>query len=180
MPGVYMPRAAKTVLWYLARGWFVAKLNRELKRFRESSDDETVGERLNMFSDINWEEFGVIDENPFIGFYDYTKNPDRPGFLRKNYWVTLSFDGTNEDACRSALASGNNVSAVFFDTTPGPKCGRAAHNQILPDRFLGAAVIDGGKTDWRPDDPRGVVVGLRLLSRTYSTRMKAIASGFAR
>lgn len=180
MPGVYMPRAAKTVLWYLARGWFIEKLNRELARFRQSTEDETIGARLNMFSDIEWEKFGVIDQNPFIGFYDYTKNPNRHGMVLPNYWVTLSYDGTNDDVCRSALAAGHNVSAVFFDTTPGPKCGRAAHSQILPYRFMDADVIDGGKTDWRPDDPRGVVVGLRLLSRTYATRLQAIASGFAR
>ena len=44
---------------------------------------------------------------------------------------------------------------------------------------MGADVIDGGETDWRPDDPKGVIVGLRLLARTYASRNRAIAEGFA-
>lgn len=180
VPSVMGARVAKSVLWYLARDWFLAKLNRELSRFRAAYPPDTiVGVRLNMFSDIPWEHFGVIDAHPGIQFYDYTKNPRRWGAVRPNYWVTFSFDGQNWEAAERILNAGGNVSVVFYDDSPGAKCGKAAHRQSLPDYWAGFRVIDGGKTDWRPDDPRGVIVGLRLLARTYASRDEAIGSGFA-
>jgi hypothetical protein len=178
VPSVAGARVAKTVLWYLAREWFLAKLNRELSRFREKyPPDTTVGVRLNMFSDIPWEHYGVIDANPGVSFYDYSKNPRRWGAIRPNYWVTFSFDGTNWEAAERILRAGGNVSVVFYEH--GGKCGKAAHKQRLPASWRGFPAIDGGKTDWRPDDPRGVLVGLRLLARTYDSRNAAIDSGFA-
>lgn len=180
VPSVAGARVAKSVLWYLARDWFLAKLNRELRRFRAAYDDDTiVGVRLNMFSDIPWEHYGVIDAHPGISFYDYSKNPRRWGAVRPNYWVTFSYDGTNWEAAQRILSAGGNVSVVFYDDSPGAKCGKAAHKQTLPDFWAGFRVIDGGKTDWRPEDPRGVIVGLRLLARTYASRDAAIESGFA-
>lgn len=180
VPSVAGARVAKTVLFYLARDWFLAKLNRELSAFRAKYPPDTVvGVRLNMFSDLRWEAYGVIDAHPGIDFYDYTKLPDRAGQLRPNYWVTFSYDGHNWEAAEEILRAGGNVSVVFYDTAPGAKCGKAAHRQTLPESWRGWQVIDGGKTDWRPDDPRGVLVGLRLLARTYASRNKAIADGFA-
>jgi hypothetical protein len=168
------------VLFYLARDWFLAKLNRELSRFRAAyPPDIEIGVRLNMFSDLRWECYGVIDNHPGITFYDYTKLPERWGQLRPNYWVTFSYDGHNWADAEAILNAGGNVSVVFYDETPGAKCGKAAHRQILPDTWRGFAVIDGGKTDWRPEDPRGVIVGLRLLARTYESRNIGIANGFA-
>lgn len=176
VPSVKASRAAKSVLWFLAREWFLDKLDRELTAFRKRHKG-TVGVRLNMFSDIRWEDHGVIDQHPNIQFYDYTKLPGRHGAVRPNYWVTLSYDGTNRAAAIAALHSGHNVSAVFHNF--GGKCGKAAHRQELPKRFLGFPVIDGGETDWRPGDARGVIVGLRLLARTYASRNEAIASKFS-
>jgi len=182
VPNVQGPRVAKTVLWYLARDWFLAKLNREVGKFRDSvPSGELAGIRLNMFSDIPWEHFGIIDNHPAISWYDYTKNPRRFGLLRPNYWVTFSYDGQNWDHAEKALQAGANVSAVFYNPV-GPDvavCGKAAHRQALPRTFRGFPVIDGGETDWRWDDPRGVIVGLRLLARTYASRDDAIGSGFA-
>jgi hypothetical protein len=180
VPSVKAARVAKTVLFYLAREWFFAKLNRELARFRAAyPPDVEVGVRLNMFSDIRWECYGVIGNHSAITFYDYTKLPDRAGQIRANYWVTFSYDGHNWEAAEEILRAGGNVSVVFYDTSPGAKCGKAAHKQTLPEYGQGYRVIDGGKTDWRPEDPRGVIVGLRLLARTYASRDTAIADGFA-
>jgi len=180
VPSVEGARVAKTVLWYLARRWFLEKLNRELVRFRAAHPaDDTVGVRLNMFSDIPWESFGVIDAHPSITFYDYSKDPSRWGFVRPNYWITFSYDGVNGAAAESILRAGGNVSVVFYLETDDPVCGKAAHRQPLPATWNGFEVIDGGTTDWRPEDRRGVVVGLRLLARTYDSRNKGICSGFA-
>jgi hypothetical protein len=183
VPNVQGPRVAKTVLWHLARDWFLAKLNRELAKFRDSVPSQDIaGVRLNMFSDIPWEHYGVIDAHPGIAYYDYTKNPRRGGLMiRDNYWVTFSYDGQNWEDAKRILESGGNVSAVFYNPVgPGVAvCGKAAHRQTLPESFRGFFVIDGGETDWRWDDPRGVIVGLRLLARTYESRNDAIESGFA-
>ena len=180
VPAVMAARVAKTVLWYLARDWFLAKLNSELAAFRDRHPRGVViGVRLNMFSDIDWELFGVIDAHPGITFYDYTKNPSRWGWVRPNYWVTFSYDGGNDADALKVLRSGGNVSVVFYLETAAAVCGKAAHRQPLPARWNRFRVIDGGKTDWRPDDPRGVVVGLRLLARTYENRSAAIDTGFA-
>lgn len=180
VPSVVASRVAKTVLFYLARDWFLSKLNRELSGFRAAHPaHETVGVRLNMFSDIPWESLGVIDAHPGVTFYDYTKDPSRWGAVRPNYWVTFSFDGTNGEAAEKILRAGGNVSAVFHLETDSPVCGKAAHRQPLPSVFRGFPVIDGGKTDWRPEDPRGVFVGLRLLARTYESRGDAIDGGFS-
>ena len=187
MSNVAGPRCAKTALWFLAREWFLAKLRRELESFRRNSAEDTIGARLNMFSDIPWEHYGIIEDNPGITFYDYTKNPRRAGWIRPNYHVTFSYDGHNGEHAERILRSGNNVSVVFH--TPADTlvdrfgnasaCGKAAHRQLLPKDWRGFRVIDGGKTDWRPDDPAGVVVGLRLLAKTYDSREGAIASGFS-
>jgi len=180
VPNVEGPRVAKTVLWLLARKWFLAKLNRELLQFRKRwPADVEIGVRLNMFSDIAWEIHGVIDAHPGITFYDYTKWPTRHGMIRPNYWVTFSYDGTNMADARRILAGGGNVAVTFYRETDEAVCGKAAHRQPLPAAWEGFEVIDGGKSDWRPADPRGVVIGLRLLARTYENRDKGIRSGFA-
>lgn len=187
MSNVAGPRAAKTAIWFLARDWFLAKLRRELESFRRNATEDTIGVRLNMFSDIPWEHYGVIESFPDITFYDYTKNPRRFGWIRPNYHITFSYDGHNDEHAERILRSGNNVSVVFHtdaDTLVdrfgnANACGKAAHRQLLPGRWRGFRVIDGGKTDWRPDDPAGVVVGLRLLAKTYDSREGAIESGFS-
>ena len=181
MDNVYGPRAAKTVLWFLARDWFLAKLDREAKKFR-AKNTGIVGIRLNMFSDIPWEHYGIIENNPDIQWYDYSKNPRRFGDIRPNYNITYSYDGVEKNLvhARNVLANGGNVSVVFYDAEKiGGICGRAAHDQLLPQSWLGYEVLDGGKTDWRPDDKRGCVVGLRLLAKTHKSRQLAIRDGFA-
>ena len=188
VPSVAGARVAKTVLYHIAKDWFLKKLHRELDSFRRSRpDDVTVGVRLNMFSDIPWEEHGVIDAHPTISYYDYSKNPERFGLIRPNYWVTFSHDGTNTEDSLRVLRAGGNVSVVWHTIDQdllltygnSSACGKAAHRQLLPASWNGFDVIDGGETDWRWEDPRGVVVGLRLLAKTYKSRNTAIRSGFS-
>ena len=171
-------RIAKTVVWMLEREWFLSKLNRELHAFRAKHTGE-IGVRLNMFSDQSFESFGVVDLHPQIQFYDYTKNPRRIGTVRPNYWVTYSWDGRSEtwEIAQAALADGKNVAVVFYNVDG--KCQKSAHKQALPSTFRGIPVIDGGATDWRPEDARGVIVGLRLLASRVADRQSAIDAGFA-
>jgi len=179
MDNVRRPRAAKSLAWLLDHEWFLDKMHRELRSFRRRVIG-IAGVRLNMLSDVLWEKFGVMDAHPDIDFYDYSANPNRFGWVRPNYWVTYSHKGlaSDHEQVDRVIAAGCNVSVVFYDPAPGPKCGKAAHKQRLPVAWRGIPVIDGGKTDWRPDDPRGVIVGLRLLARTYAKRNHAIDAGF--
>lgn len=176
VPNVKGPRAAKTVLFAVAREWFLTRLRRELDTFVRNNPDVQLGCRLNMFSDVRWEDI-LIDEYPMITFYDYSKLTDRHGWLRPNYYVCLSYDGTNRKACVDALRAGHSVSVVYYNEDG--KCGKAAKRQRLPSEWEGFPVFDGNITDWRPDDVPGSVCGLPLRARTYASRNKAIKSGFA-
>jgi hypothetical protein len=123
-----------------------------------------------MLTDQPFEKFGLSDRHPDWLLYDYTKLHNRAGWIRENYYVTFSYDGTNLREALRVLEAGNNVAVVFYDNTPGAKCGKAAHRQQLPKTWQGYPVIDGTITDWRPEDPRGVVVGLKLLAKTWQSR----------
>jgi len=178
MTNVMTTRIAKTVAFRLAPDWFREKLDRELAAKRRHNNG-ILGVRPNMLTDIPFENYGLPDRHPGTLFYDYTKLPNRSGWVRPNYYVTFSYDGTNLVEALRVLESGNNVAVVFYDNLPGAKCGKAAHRQSLPSCWQGYPVIDGGVTDWRPEDPRGVVVGLRLLAKSWANRNAAINSGFA-
>lgn len=179
-------RIARTVLWFADRVWFLAKLNRELAAFRASVPAGLpCGVRLNMFSDIPWERFGIPQNHPGITFYDYTKNPNRfrtasGSWILPNYHLTFSYDGTADSLifARKRLADGGNVSAVFHEVKPGV-CNRGAVNQTLPQTWEGFPVFDGSETDWRPDDAPGTVCGLVLRARSYAERSRAIDPGFS-
>ena len=179
-------RLARKALWFLARDWFLAKLHRELSAFRASVPaDLPCGVRLNMFSDIAFERFGVPQAHPGITFYDYTKIGNRlaganGSWILPNYHVTYSYDGTAESYATAVqyLANGGNVSAVFHEDVKGV-CGRGAPKQTLPTVWEGFPVFDGGETDWRPDDAPGTVCGLVLRARDYAHRDAAIADMFS-
>lgn len=76
--------------------------------------------RLNVFSDVPWEElcpelFGL---HPDVMFYDYTKVPGRNTPLKSkgdngNYWLTFSLAEDNADRVAYELERGKNVAAVF-------------------------------------------------------------------
>lgn len=118
------------------------------------------------------------EKHPELMFYDYTKVAGRTP--PDNYDLTLSFSGTNERECVAHLAKDGRVAVVFvhaFRTKRSPE--RTPENagtvdplsrtpadrslaRPLPERAMGAPVIDGDGTDIRPLDPRGKgVVGLR-------------------
>jgi hypothetical protein len=163
-------RRAKTVVWYLARQWFLAQLRKEIELAQNKAERQglRLAVRLNVFSDIAWEDHGIVDEFPSVQFYDYTKNPKRAGAVRPNYWVTFSRSETNEADALHLLSQGRNATVVF------------AHG--LPRKWNGHTVIDGDETDLRFTDPRGRkgrVIGLVIKAHSQQERDNAIASGFA-
>jgi hypothetical protein len=135
-----------------------------------------------VFSDIQYELYGIPELFPKIDFYDYTKNPRRVGQIAENYWTTFSRSETNETDCLELLSTANNVAVVFADSQL-PYTGNRSSIQRLPKTWNGFQVIDGDTTDLRFLDVRGRkhgrVVGLRLKTHSVLERESAIKSGFA-
>lgn len=97
-------------------------------------------------------EFGLP---VYLMFYDYGKDWSRL-LLPANYYLTYSASEKTSDAdVLERVAAGYNVAVVF-------KVGRT---KPLPDTYLGVPVIDADKSDYRPADPRGQIVGLRAKGR---------------
>ena len=176
-------RRAKTVLWYRERQWFLDRLQLDCERLERVAkrDKMPACVRLNMFSDIAWENHGIIRDFPNVQFYDYTKHLHRAGQRLPNYWVTFSRSEANDNAARHVLRSGDNVAIVFHE--PGKHTGNRSHLQRLPQTWHGFPVVDGDTNDLRFDDPRGRtrgrVIGLRLKAHSNATRQGIIKSGFS-
>ena len=151
-------RLRKTRLFFeqrdLFKNWLIAELKTEQRKAKKDGYDFSV--RLNGTSDINWNAYKVNGKTVFqlfpnVQFYDYTKVPNRFLTMPENYHLTFSFNGTNWIDCLDVLLDDNNV-AVIFNIKKG---------QPLPETFRGFKVIDGDLTDYRPNDGKGVIVGLR-------------------
>jgi len=134
--------------------WLIAEMTLAEKKAIRNNFDFSV--RLNGTSDIDWAKIKLNGQNifnifPNTVFYDYTKNPQKIFNDVTNYHLTFSYSGHNAVTCKKLLSHGYNI-AVVFDTKKGEK---------LPNTFMGYPVIDGDLTDFRPNDEKGVVVGLR-------------------
>jgi hypothetical protein len=157
---VQAARVSKTKWFHEDRKGFVELLNREISSlfFKSSKKDLIPCVRLNGTSDIDWEAFhqtkySLIQNNPLIQFYDYTKRLDRK--TSYNYHLTFSLSETNEKLAVKALDKGWNVAVVFKDKLPETyQIGK----RVLP-------VIDGDLNDLRFLDPKCVVVGLKAKGR---------------
>lgn len=147
-------RIARTKLFFEDRDTFMAQLHKEITAHVRKAHRLGLKPaiRLNGTSDIVWERKPVLDKPnimahfPDVQFYDYTKL-FRPHDV-PNYHLTFSLSETNVDKAHAAIASGWNIAAVFSGG--------------LPKQYLGLPVIDGDETDYRPADPKGCVVGLKV------------------
>jgi hypothetical protein len=102
----------------------------------------------------------IIELFSEVQFYDYTKIAGRTP--PANYHLTFSESEINADDVQKEMARGLNIASVF------PK-------KSVPDTHLGRPVIDGDEHDYRPNDPVGVVVGLKVKGKFGL----ADATGFA-
>lgn len=151
-------RLAKTLARKQHTGWFAARLALELSWFVRRCQKEGLkpAVRLNVLSDLPWEDLAPAVFRHDCRYYDYTAVRSRMDrFLRgdfpASYSLAFSRKETNEELCREVLARGGTVSVVFA----GPK----------PTRFWGRRVIDGDAHDLRFLDPPGVIVGLSAKGR---------------
>jgi hypothetical protein len=177
MAGKARSRVAKTRAFFTDRPAFMVALVRELAKHatRAAELRMVCGVRLNATSDIRWETIpangarNVMELFPSTSFYDYSKIANRRN-LPSNYRLTFSLAENNDaDALHALVHGGMNV-AVAFNVTRGHE---------LPRTFViqghSFPVIDGDVHDYRPGDPRGVIVGLRAKGRAIGD-----TSGFVR
>ena len=151
-------RIVKTKLFFEHREFFMDWLFAEINAAEQKSikDGMEFSVRLNGTSDIDWGKILVNGKNVFdtfshIQFYDYTKNPNKFNNISPNYHLTFSYTGINKTVSTKLINKGFNV-AVVFNVKKGSE---------LPKTFLNHKVVDGDITDYRPNDGKKVIVGLR-------------------
>jgi hypothetical protein len=151
-------RVKKTRLFYEEPEFFMAWMIAEIKYFQKRAERKGFffSVRLNATSDIDWQNVTVNGQTifeifPDILFYDYTKNINK--FIDKplNYHLTYSYTGRNELQCEAILKAGFNVACVF----------NIRKEVELPKYFDNYPVINGDLTDYRIDDAKGIIVGLK-------------------
>jgi hypothetical protein len=154
-PAIALARQAKTDWFHRDTNGFIDALVKDLKALVRKANKlgKTARVRLNVLSDIAWEQYGIPQMFPEIQFYDYTKRANRIGKTPSNYRLTFSFSGVHTYANQvvKAMDAGANMAVVFH----------VKKGQALPKLWLGQTVIDGDEHDARFDDPANVIVGLR-------------------
>jgi hypothetical protein len=154
-------RINRTVLFFQDRELSLQIIAVEIERAynKAIAKGHKFAVRLNGTSDISPAIFKIGEKTlfelfPQVQFYDYTKVPNRWKLVEKypNYHITFSYSGENWNDCKEYLDKGCNVAAVF----------NVCKGQALPTSWQGYKVVDGDISDYRPDDERGVIVGLRF------------------
>ena len=171
-------RISRTKLYFENRPLFLAILKAEIELHIKRAEKENMfcAVRLNATSDIPWESvkfFGsknIMEFYPNVKFYDYTKGFKRAlnhakGLFPKNYHLTYSLAEGNDVKASEILKYGGNVAGVF-------KNGLPAFYTLNGSNF---PVIDGDVHDYRPEDPKGSIVGLKAKGKARKDN-----SGFAR
>lgn len=116
-----------------------------------------IGLRLNCLSDIRFELVSPAFINGVanlgVSLYDYTAySPARRANAGLPYHLTYSAKEHHMVAdIRAIVESGHNMAVPFAIKPSAP----------MVTEWQGMRVIDGDITDYRPDDPNGVIVGLR-------------------
>jgi len=151
-------RVKKTRLFYEEPEFFMAWMFAEIRvnQAKAKRMGFFFSVRLNATSDIDWQNVKINGQTifeifPEISFYDYTKNHNKFDNIAPNYHLTLSYTGRNWNRCTEMLAKGFNVAMVFD----------VKHEKLLPAMYKGYKVINGDLTDYRVDDAKGIIVGLK-------------------
>lgn len=151
-------RIKKTKLFHEDQQFFMQWLIAEIISNKRKAEKQGLffSVRLNCTSDIDWANVKVGGLNifeifPDIQFYDYTKQLTKLFNPIANYHLTLSYTGYKREIFKSMLKQGNNIAVVF----------NVKHETDLPTMFMGFPVVNGDYSDFRPNDGKGVVVGLK-------------------
>jgi hypothetical protein len=133
----------------------------------------TVSLRLNVLSDLPWEEMAPWLVRRIRGrgirLYDYSKYPSS----KRSNAAALGYEVCQSVSERTTVAQlkGMPHPVVVVDVTRG---------RALPAVWGGRKVIDGDVSDARYLDPAGSVVLLRFKEVSTTKRAAAVASGFVR
>jgi hypothetical protein len=153
---VVLSRQRKTDYFVENKREFLHKLWYELRGLNlQYTIQKKVAVRLNLLSDVNWEEefgnhqFPSLGSFSHIQFYDYTKDPFKVDANKlSNYHFTYSYSGGNWKWCEKFLKEKKaNVEVVFKNS--------------VPSTYNNFQVINGDLSDERFKDPKGVIVGLK-------------------
>ena len=155
MHSVQEARIKKTKWFFEDRLAFTLQLIKEIKSRKKSAikNNLTPCFRLNLTSDLPWENLSVMLPFPFLQFYDYTKDKKRMlrylnGELPPNYYLTYSrSEETRDEEIHDLCDKGGNVAIVFRDH--------------LPSEWQGIKVVDGDINDLRFLDGYSKIIGLR-------------------
>lgn len=151
-------RIKKTRLFYEEPEFFMQWMFAEIraKQAKAKREGFYFSVRLNATSDIDWQNVKIDDKTifeifPEIQFYDYTKNHNKFLNIADNYHLTLSHTGRNWNKCQAMLALGHNVAMIF----------NVKKETDIPAMYMGYNVVNGDLTDYRVDDSKGIIVGLK-------------------
>jgi hypothetical protein len=151
-------RIKKTKMFYEQPDYFIAWMIAEIQKYQRKAvkDNFFFSVRLNATSDIDWQNVRISGQTifeifPDVQFYDYTKNGHKFKTKAANYHLTYSYTGRNWDICEKLLKQGNNIAMVF----------NVKNESLLPKTYKGYKVINGDLTDYRIDDAKGIIVGLK-------------------
>ena len=170
---------------------FAIKLNEEIFSLKKAAEKNgnALAIRLNVLSDIDPKVHkSIIDANPDVLFYDYTKMKYRP--VAPNHHYTYSSTGLSQKAglngltvdvdnphsnwsqMRQWLDGGQNVAMAFSSKKGLP--------ESVIDEVTGKIyrVVDGDAYDFRPMDAQpqgsdGVIIGLKNKAMTRKESMAA-------
>ncbi len=148
-------RINRTKYFRYDRQKFLDQLNHEIKLGVKRAHKKGLkfAVRLNGTSDLSFEKFKVqenknlMELNPNVPFYDYTKNYLRfKNKLPENYHITFSKSESNDKIVNDLIKDKKiNIAVVF---------------KKLPKKYLGRKVINGDETDLRFLDPKNSIIGL--------------------
>ena len=148
---VNVARQYKTDYFQAEPEKFKAQLIRELTNFSKLCKKQGVQGvvRLNVLSDIAWEDLEIPQLFPELFFYDYTKRVERIGKTPDNYKLMFSYSGkaSYRKQVEEAYDKGVPIAVVFRGK--------------FPRKFLGRDVVQGDLSDLTNVQSGKVVVGLK-------------------
>ena len=148
---INIARQKKTDYWHADQAGFLAQLTRELTNFQKNVCERQSVQgvvRLNVLSDIPFEEHDIPQQFPDLFFYDYTKLAIRLGNTPDNHRLMFSYSDRHQyrNQVAAALPTGVPIAVVFKNS--------------MPSEYLGRPVIDGDLSDLDNVMAGPVVIGL--------------------
>jgi hypothetical protein len=146
-PSVIKSRKAKSEYFVNDTDTFIKQLIREIKNQekRALKKNKKAVVRLNGFTDIDYEKYGIFKLFPNVQFYDYSADYERIlNNNNPNLHYTFSYKGNNLKECIELLK--NDISIAVIDIP---------ENQFFNDYDI--EHIDGDKHDFRFKHGKAIV-----------------------